>query len=271
MGRLQISLGDLSELLRPALFALAALASAWVLHDARRRFHNYTAAAWALLALALPLVVLPVYLAARLYKPRHDKDAPEAQPSSDVETSEAVDVVVDDGETNDEGTADKTPLLARLSERVRAAFKRWAVALAYLAAVLAVGAVYFYLDYRSFDAHYTRARQAKLYNQPERTVRELRGALAAREDAYTRKFLGMELAELGRWEEALAEFRAAARGGEPDDRLAYREAFALETLNRPAEAADAYQRFLQTQSCAHAAEPAPLCDDARARLSRLGR
>lgn len=263
MGGLQISVGDLSELFRPALFALAALASALVLHDARRRFHPYGAAAWALLALALPAVVLPLYLAARLYKRPHEHGAT-APPPSDVETGQDV----DDGGTEDEGKADETPARARLVARARGALRRWAPALAYLAAVLLLGGLYFYLDYKSFDAHFARARQARLYNEPERAVRELRAALSVREDAHARKLLATELAELGRWDEALAEFRAAARGGEPDDRLAYREAFALETLNRPAEAADAYQRFLQTQTCARP-DPAPLCADARARLARL--
>lgn len=275
MGGLQISVGDLSELFRPFLFALAALASALVLHDARRRFRSYAAAAWALLALALPAVVLPLYLAARLYKRPHepeaktpattdDEDETDEQPPPVVATGQDV----DDEATDDEGKADGTPALPRSGERARGALRRWAPALAYLAAVLMLGGLYFYLDYKSFDAHFARARQARLYNEPERSVRELRAALRVREDAHARKLLGAELAELGRWEEALAEFRAALRGGEPDDRLAYREALALETLDRRAEAADSYQRFLQTQTCARH-DPATPCADARARLERL--
>lgn len=253
--RLQISVGDLSELLRPALFALAALASALVLADARRRFTTYAAAAWTLLSLLLPAVALPLYLAARMFRPRAEQNDTTTT-SDDTPTSTDEDVG---------GQAADSP---STFTRARAMWKTATLPLVYLAAVLLVGTLYFYLDYVSFDAHFARARQAKLYNQPERTVRELRAALRRRDDAHTRKLLGMELAEAGRWEEALAEFRAAARGGEPDDRLCFREASALETLGRPAEAADAYRRFLQTELCARS-EPAPACADARARLERL--
>ena len=307
-GRLQISVGDLSELLRPALFVLAALASACVLADARRRFGSYAAAAWALLALLFPAVVLPLYLAARMFKrrddpaaatttstdvattddetvgtppapevktpPAHDVEAPhtpgpEALTAHDAEAASVNDVKVETtpatgGETDD----DSPSTLARARARAVAALKREALPLVYLGAVLLVGALYFYLDHASFDAHFARARQAKLYNQRERTVREFRAALRVSEDAHTRKLLGVELAEAGLWEEALAEFRAAARGGEPDDSLAYREAFALENLNRTAEAADAYRRFLQTQLCTRR-DPDQLCAAARSRLGRL--
>ncbi|HZB45976.1 MAG TPA: hypothetical protein VE360_12050, partial [Pyrinomonadaceae bacterium] len=142
---------------------------------------------------------------------------------------------------------------------------RLALPFVYLTAVLLVGGMHFYRDYTSFDAHFARARQAKLYNQRERTVREYRAALRLREDAHTRKLLGVELSEAGRWEEALAELRAAERGGEPDESLAYREALALDKLNRRDEAAQAYRRFLQTRPCARP-EPAPLCTDAQSRL-----
>lgn len=293
-GRLQISVGDLSELLRPFLFLLAALASACVLADARRRFTAYAAAAWTLLALLFPAVVLPLYLAARIFKRRADhNDEPttstddetadatpatdfKTQPATDVETSHPLiletpttrDVETETTATTDDEVDDSPPALARARAGAWAALKRAVLPLVYFVAVLLVGALYFYLDYASFDAHFTRARQAKLYNQRDRTVREFRAALRVREDAHTRKLLGMELAEAGRWEEALAEFRAASRGGEPDDRLVYREALALETLNRPAEAADAYQRFLQTQLCSRP-DPDPPCADARSRLNSL--
>ena len=82
IGKLQISVGDLSEVLRPALFALAALASAWVFHDARRRFDSSAAAtACALLALLLPAVALPLYLIARMYQPRDGPGASTTAPT----------------------------------------------------------------------------------------------------------------------------------------------------------------------------------------------
>ena len=74
--RLNISAGELFELIRPSLMLIAALLSAWVLASARKRFPFYVALAWAVGTLFLPLVVLPAYLAAILlwrrpaYSPR---------------------------------------------------------------------------------------------------------------------------------------------------------------------------------------------------------
>ena len=261
IGKLQISVGDLSEMLRPALYVLAALASAWVLRDARRRFDSYAAAtACALLALLLPAVALPLYLIARACRRRDAPDDTTAAPAED-ETGErpqpSTGGGADGGDDAEPGV--RAPALSSL---------RLAPTLAYLTAVLLVGGIYFYRDYVSFDAHFARARRAQLYNQGERAVREYRAALRLRDDAHTRKLLGVELSEAGRWEEALAELRAAERGGEPDGSLAYREALALDKLNRRDEAAQAYRRFLQTRPCARP-EPDPLCGDAQARLPLL--
>ena len=245
-------------MLRPALFVLAALASARVLHDARRRFDSYAAAAaCALLALLLPAVALPLYLIARAYRRR---DAPD-----DTSTSTAGDETGErprpstGGGGDDGGDAEPGVRAPALSS------SRLAPTFAYLTAVLLVGGIYFYRDYVSFDAHFARARRAQLYNQRERAVREYRAALRLRDDAHTRKLLGVELSGAGRWEEALAELRAAERGGEPDGSLAYREALALDKLNRRDEAAQAFRRVLQTRPCARP-EPDPLCVDARGRL-----
>ena len=260
LGKLQISVGDLSEALRPALFVLAALASAWVLHDARRRFDSYAAATvCALLALLLPAVVLPLYLVARMYARRDDPDDSNTAPA-DGETDERPPSTSTGGDGDNDADAElgvKAPALSRSG---------LAPTLVYLTAVLLVGGLYFYRDYMSFDAHFARARRAKLYNQRGRTVREYRAALRLRDDAHTRKLLGVELSEAGRWEEALAELRAAERGGEPDESLAFREADALDKLHRREEAAGAYCRFLQTPPCARP-DPAPLCADARSRLA----
>ena len=254
IGKLQISVGDLSEVLRPALFVLAALASAWVFHDARRRFDSYAAAtACALLALLLPAVALPLYLIARMYQRRGDPADSTTAPA-DAETGERPSSTSSDGDDVEAGV--EAPALSR---------SRLAPPFVYLTAVLLVGGLYFYRDYMSFDAHFARARRAKLYNQRERAVREYRAALRLRDDAHTRKLLGVELSEAGRWEEALAELRAAEQGGEPDESLAFREAVALDKLNRRDEAADAYRRFLLTRPCARP-EPDPLCIDAQGRL-----
>lgn len=189
----QLSAADISEALWPAALLVSALASIWVLHDARRLFKSYAPAfalACALLALALPPVFLPLYLAWRLFHPRE--------------------------ETKDEevGGTDARP--RRL--------KGLALPLAYGAALFAVGGFLFVRDHRSFEARLARARLATHHGRPERAVAEYRAALRLRDDAHTRKLLGMQLLAAGRREEALAEFREAARAGEPDVPLVGEEA-----------------------------------------------
>ena len=61
--RLNMSAGELFELIRPVVAVISILLSAWVLASARKRFNTLIAFAWAIGTLLLPLVVLPVYLA----------------------------------------------------------------------------------------------------------------------------------------------------------------------------------------------------------------
>ena len=233
-GGWQVSAGDLSELLRPALFALAVLTSTLVLADARRRgLRPYAVAAWALLTFLSAPIFLPLYLAALLYVGRG------------------------------------APPRAAAGHAPRSRARGFAVPLAYAALLCAGGALYFYRDYRSADAHLARARRAKLYNRREQAIREYRAALRSEDDPHTRKLLGIELAEAGRWEEALAELRAAERGGEPDDQLPLRIAAALDTLKRPAEAAVEYRKFLRSRACQQTPAHA-LCASARERLQTAG-
>ncbi|HEV2861163.1 MAG TPA: hypothetical protein VGX48_09165 [Pyrinomonadaceae bacterium] len=179
----QLSAADISEAVWPAALLVSALASVWVLHDARRLFKSYSlllALACALLTLALPPVFLPLYLARRLFARKETK--------------------------GEEGDADARP--RRL--------KRLALPVAYGAALFAVGGFLFVRDYRSFEARLARARLATHHGRHERAVAEYRAALRLRDDAHTRKLLGMVLLAAGRREEALAEFREAARAGEPN-------------------------------------------------------
>lgn len=312
----QISAGDLSELARPALFALAALSSAWVFHDARGRagFGKSSAWAWALLTLLFPPAVLPLYLGARLFTLRAA-----AEQSSSTESAAAVEA--EKGETKSSAGEGDAPLkVGRENEAgedcdtktrghqrgsegpfgvsvsagpppppdrssssgggeavepagsTRAgathALARLAPSLFYAAALLLIGAVYFYADYRSFDAHLARAERAKLYRRGESASEEYRAALGVREDAHTRKLLGLELLRAGRAEEALAELRAAGRGGEPDESITFHVATALDALGRRPEAADAYRQFLRVRACAQPGADAR-CDAAGARLAAL--
>ncbi|HEX8131542.1 MAG TPA: hypothetical protein VF527_20770 [Pyrinomonadaceae bacterium] len=297
--RWQISAGQITEWLPPLLYAFAVLASAWVLHDARRRFPAYAVAAWTLATLIYAPIVLPLYLIARIFKPSpaaHDA-APETTASTEtreadpeetctadrVETGAAglnemsgTDVVAAgveiDADTGEDVAADHVepvaaadaPQMARMPFR----FKRYAPSLLYTFALLCAGAVYFYRDYYSFDAHLTRAANARLVNRRDDAIREYRAALRIIDDAHTHKLLAVQLAEGGQTESALAEFRAAERGGEPDELLALRIASALDALGRAKEAAGEYQKFLQGSLCVRPA-PDARCAEAAARLGQM--
>jgi len=195
----QLSAADFAEWFGPVAFLLAALLSAWVLHDARRRAKRYALAlafALALLTLALPPVVFPLYLAARLLFPRKEPEHDEGREAEaeGVEEAEAEGV---------EATPRQRP-------------KRLGLPLAYALVLVAAGAFFFARDYRSFEARLARARSANLRGRHASAVEEYRAALRLREDAHTRKLLGLELLEAGRRDEASVELRAAARAGEPD-------------------------------------------------------
>jgi tetratricopeptide (TPR) repeat protein len=234
--RWQISAGELFELLRPAAWALSTLLSACVLADTqRRRQPLYAMAAWTIAALLYPLITLPLYLIARLFSHRRDA-APQVGPTRTGPTSTAPSLL-------------------------------WKILLPTLYAllVLSLVALYYYHDYHSVDAHLARANQARLLNQPERTIREYRAALLLEDDAHTHNLLATELTGAGLWDDALTEMRAAQRGAEPDETLFYRIANALDTLNRRQEAAREYQNFLNTRLCKQSL-PDPRCENARLRV-----
>jgi Flp pilus assembly protein TadD len=88
------------------------------------------------------------------------------------------------------------------------------------------------------------------------------------DDPHTHKLLAIELAADGLNEEALAEFRRAERGGEPDPQLPFYIGTALFSLGRETEAASEYRRFLGGPTCTQAL-PDLNCSTARARLSTL--
>ena len=297
----RISVGDVSELARPAVFALAALASAWVFHDARRRagFGVASVWAWALLTLLFPPAVLPLYLAARLFTRRAgapESPSNEAAEKSEPASSETEAGAASEGSTsapNETGATGGAPAVSAGREKELAkelaadsglseggaveraggapaggpqARRGFAPTLLYTSALVLAGGLYFYADYRSFDAHLARAERAKIYGRPESAIGEYRAALRVREDSHTRKLLGLELLQAGRAEEALAELRAAiGGGGAPDASLHFHAAAALDALGRGEEAAADYRRFLEGTSCA----PPPAderCELARARL-----
>ena len=261
-GPWQISAADVSETLRPAFFALSVLASAWVLSDARRRggFASWAVWAWALSTFLFPPVVLPLYFVARMFTRRAvstnatsetvQPDSPEDEADPAVEQS--ADVQSADVQSAPPGGVPRE--------------WRFALPVLYASALLLAGAVYFYQDYQSFDAHLARAARAKLYGRRERAIGEYSAALRTRDDAHTRKLLGLELLEAGRAEDALAELRAAAAGGEPDEKIHLHVAALLESLNRQDEAATSYKQFLDSPLCRSSTGDSN-CLRARERLS----
>jgi tetratricopeptide (TPR) repeat protein len=285
-SRWQISAGEITEWLPPLLFAFAALASAWVLHDARSRFAFYAVAAWTLATLIYTPVVLPLYLIARMFKPHPVADADATQPATPAETdvadpneTRAADaaemsvpgatvarVEIPDGGEHIvadpfERVAAETPQVVRLPFRI----KRYALPLLYALVLVSAGAFYFYRDYHSFDAHLARAANARLLNHRDAVIREYRAALRISDDAHTHKLLALQLAEDGQTEAALSEFRAAERGGEPDEHLPLRIASALDALGRAGEADEEYRKFLQSSSCVRPS-PDTRCAGAAARV-----
>lgn len=223
MLRWNISAGQSFELMLPAWFALTVLLSAWVLASARRRGFSVAAVTlWTTGTLFFPLIILPLYLIARSYRRRREEEA-----AKDTE--------------HDDGTESplQTPLPLRRT-----------LPLLYLFVLLSLGALYFYLDRKSVDAHLMRANQARVRDERERVIEEYRAALRLEDDAHTHNLLAKELHTAGRYGEALAEFRTAERMGEEDEELPFNIAHSLDELKRPSEAQGEYDRFLKGALCA---------------------
>lgn len=257
----QISAGQLFESIRPIAFALAAILSTCVLFDARRvrRFNAYAITSWTLGTLFFSLIVLPLYLIVRAIQRQNEIST--ACDSGRVLTLNDPPVIA--GGTDKKPALDNTQMIAETS-RAPLAFK-WTLPILYALFVLALGAFFFYRDARSVDAHLARANQARVMNERGRTIREYEIALRLEDDAHTHNLLAIELAADSHWEEALTHFRAAERGGEPDDELPFRIATTLDALHRTNEAALEYQKFLNTPRCTQS-NPFPQCDGARARM-----
>jgi hypothetical protein len=218
----QISAGEFFDLLRPAAFIVSALLSTWVMASARRLgCRSYVAAAWALGTFFLPFVVLPLYLIARSSAKRR----PRSMHTENPETWQP---------------AESSARAVRLG---------FVVPVVYGVLLLSLIGLYLYRDRNSVDAHLARAAQAKVMGQREKTIREYRAALALEDNPHTHKLLGIELADAGQWTDALLEFHAAERGGEPDDLLSFRIGQALDASGQPLEAVHEYQRFLESDRC----------------------
>ncbi len=212
--------------MRPAAFVLTAILSTWILSDSlRKRFPVALIIGWTLGTLLFPPVIFPLYLIFRIaFRKRETRRDDE-------------DESVADSAEHQRRETTRTPRL---------------LPLIYLLSLLSFGALFYILDYKSVDAHLARATHARLLGNREKTISELRAALAIEDDAHTHYLLGVELEEAGRSEEALAEFRAAGRGGEPDPELHFHLGTTLDALNKRDEANDEFRKFLTSALCTHA-------------------
>jgi tetratricopeptide (TPR) repeat protein len=216
-----ISAGEFFELLRPSAIVVSALLSTWVLASARR-WHSslHISTMWALATFFLPFIILPLYLISRSAMKRRA--------------------------ATDAGNQTAAPIIRY----------RFVMPAAYGLALLSLIALYLHHDDTSVDAHLARAAQAKVMSQHARAINEYRAALALEDNAHTHKLLGIELAHAGQWAEGLNEFRAAERGGEPDDLLPFRIGQTLDALGRFSESLVEYKMFLNSHACRE-----PLPDD----------
>lgn len=269
----QISVGYLSEQLRPVFFALSVAASTFVLADARRRgLKLYAYALWTLGTFLFPVVVAPLYFAARIFTQsrRAQVETPQTSATSaeatsrredlaSAETNENIARAVDFNDENSEPHKSHQPSFSSTRLRPLLAPALYALTLS------AAAALYFYLDYRTADAHLARAANARLRGNRASAINELRAALHLEDDPHTRKLLGLELAADSQHQAALDEFVASDKGGEPDEMLSYRVGVTLEALERRAEAAISYRNFLGTKLCAQDL-PDARCERARVRL-----
>ncbi len=258
----QISAGYLSELSRPAIYALSVLASTLILTSARKQFNHLATIGWTLGSFALPHIVAPLYLAALIIRSHKRRDDPaRAEHATTVDETVSPTTSEPDEQAcapstvdarSDETSAVETQLsTSDENEQMQAKPLRFGFSLpfVYASLLLAAGALLFFNDYRSADAHFARAKDAKLFGQTDRAISEYRSALARKDDAHTRKQLGSELYGAGKWEEALDQFLMAGRMDKQDDLLAYHIGLTLEAMGRRAEASTEYQKFLRSPQC----------------------
>ena len=230
---LPLSAGQLFELMLPVSFGLTVILSAWVLASARKaRFTAVAVTLWTLGTLFFPFIIMPLYLIARSFRRRLERALDEEEPQK---------------------------ILLRRT-----------LPLAYLLVMLSLGALYFYMDWRSVDAHLARANQARVQGQSERIIEEYRAALKLEDDAHTHNLLAKEFWAAARYEEALAEFRAAERMGEDDEELYFNIGATLDKLNRTVEARPEYEKFLRGSLCAEIPHDAR-CVAVRERVNELAR
>lgn len=143
--------------------------------------------------------------------------------------------------------------------------RRLVLSMAYALVLLSGVMLYLYSEPHRADTHLAQAASAKLRGNRGKAIAEYQAALRETDDPHTHKLLAIELLALGDWTAALAEFRRAEQGGEPDDLVILNIASLLELLNQPNQAELEYKRFLESNSCI---QPLPdsRCESVRRRI-----
>lgn len=253
-------------MMRPAAFVVTALLSTWVFASSeRKRLPLLLTTAWTLGTFLFPFVILPLYLVLRIAirSPiRAEEVAEDGEANSEADKGDSVegDPVEIGAVGTDSVEADSTdakPATDARPEPGPRGLRRFLPA-AYLMLLLAFGAVSYVRDYRSFDAHLSRATNARLVNDRARVVSEYRAALGLQDDPHTHLLLALELEDAHRLDEALAEFRAAERGGEPNPTVTLHTGTILDRLDRHDEATEEFRKFLSGPLCTQT-PPDPLC------------
>jgi len=128
---------------------------------------------------------------------------------------------------------------------------RYRVALAglYLMVILTIFGVYTYNNSHTVDAHLSRAALASVKNDTTKAINEYREVLRLEESPHNHKLLANALADAGFHSEAIQEFLAAEKGGEPDDLIYFRLGTLLERAGRKDEALEEYRKFTISKTC----------------------
>lgn len=145
---------------------------------------------------------------------------------------------------------------------------RFKIPLLYLASILAIFLTYTLIGRRSVDSHLSRAAFARVRSDKTTAIKEYREALRLEDSGHNHKLLAAALEEAGLYADAINEFRAAQRGGEPDDTIDFRLAILLEQTDKKAEALNEFKKFLMSETCSQVDER---CTSARERIAAAER
>ncbi len=157
-----------------------------------------------------------------------------------------------------------------LWKRPRVQLVKWrlVIPLAFLVVLLGTLTLNKFLDDRTVDAHLSRAKLAKVKNDPNTAASEYRKAIEIENDPHTHKLLAHVLEGAGNLNEAITELRIAEKGGEPDDAIYYHLGDFLQRAQRKDESIVELKKFVASPTCL---QIDARCEDARQRIEKVAR